>query len=189
MRSSASESPTMAMLKRKGEKTEPPGVPLPPYSRPPDRTPRQLSQMFCKKGSSSRSRTSANHKVYNACTIIPNGTYYANLLAVNTSAEWHLYEYCYFIISTFKLVVTGTALKVNRCCRVCCRVTVSLGRISRHYLMDQKVPYGFPCGPNKICDRDQACIVKPNETIEIEQETERRHDVFVNETSWYSEYS
>uniref|UniRef100_A0A0K8RGY9 Putative ixostatin n=1 Tax=Ixodes ricinus TaxID=34613 RepID=A0A0K8RGY9_IXORI len=133
--------------------------------------------------------TSANHKVYNACTIIPNGTYYANLLAVNTSAEWHLYEYCYFYHINLQTRVTGTALKVNRCCRVCCRVTVSLGRISRHYLMDQKAPYGFPCGPNKICDRDQACIVKPNETIEIEQETERRHDVFVNETSWYSEYS
>uniref|UniRef100_V5HBA5 Putative salivary secreted peptide n=1 Tax=Ixodes ricinus TaxID=34613 RepID=V5HBA5_IXORI len=41
------------------------------------------------------------------------------------------------------------ALKVNRCCRVCCRVTVSLGRISRHYLMDQKAPYGFPCGPQQ----------------------------------------
>ncbi|XP_029841890.3 uncharacterized protein LOC115325318 [Ixodes scapularis] len=131
--------------------------------------------------------TSAKHRVYNACTIIPNETYYASIHAVNTSAEWHLYDYCYFYHINLQTRVTGTALKENRCCRVCCRVTLTLGRYARHLLSDQHAPYGFPCGPNKICDRNQACIVKPNASIEIERETERRYQVFVNETSWYSE--
>uniref|UniRef100_A0A147BHJ0 Putative salivary secreted peptide n=1 Tax=Ixodes ricinus TaxID=34613 RepID=A0A147BHJ0_IXORI len=129
------------------------------------------------------------HKVYNACTIIPNGTYYSNVVADNTSAEWHLYDYCHFYHMNLQTRLSGTALKVNRCCRVCCRVTVSLGRISRHYLVDQHAPFGFPCGPDKICDRNQACITKPNDTIEIERTTERRYDIYVNETSWYSVYS
>uniref|UniRef100_A0A6B0UZ83 Putative salivary secreted peptide n=1 Tax=Ixodes ricinus TaxID=34613 RepID=A0A6B0UZ83_IXORI len=133
--------------------------------------------------------TSAKHRVYNACTIIPNGTYYGSILAVNTSAEWHLYDYCYFYHINLQTRVTGTALKENRCCRVCCNVTVSLGRIGRHYLFDEKAPFGFPCGPDKICDRDQACIEKPNDTIEIEKTTARKRDILVKETFWYSVHS
>uniref|UniRef100_A0A0K8RH58 Putative ixostatin n=1 Tax=Ixodes ricinus TaxID=34613 RepID=A0A0K8RH58_IXORI len=100
--------------------------------------------------------TSANHRVYNACSIIPNETYNADSTAANTSVEWHLYDYCRFYHSNLGVRLSGTALKVNRCCRVCCKVTVSLGRISKHYLSDQHAPFGFPCGPNKFKHRSVA---------------------------------
>uniref|UniRef100_A0A0K8RH94 Putative ixostatin n=1 Tax=Ixodes ricinus TaxID=34613 RepID=A0A0K8RH94_IXORI len=151
--------------------------------------PRQSSSLLAVTSNSTDLGTSAKHRVYNACTIIPNGTYYGSILAVNTSAEWHLYDYCYFYHINLQTRVTGTALKENRCCRVCCRVTVSYGRFSKHILVDQHAPFGFPCGSNKICDKDQACIKKPNDTIQIERETERRYTIYVNETSWYSDYS
>ncbi|XP_040071908.1 uncharacterized protein LOC115325316 [Ixodes scapularis] len=130
--------------------------------------------------------TSGNPKVYNACTIVPNGNYYSNPEAANTSAEWHLFKDCHFYHMNFHTSVSGTALKENRCCRVCCNVTFTLGRYTRYSLFDQHAPYGFPCGPNKICDRHQVCIKKPNEIVEIEETTER-NNVFVNETFWYSD--
>uniref|UniRef100_A0A6B0UXK5 Putative salivary secreted peptide n=1 Tax=Ixodes ricinus TaxID=34613 RepID=A0A6B0UXK5_IXORI len=133
--------------------------------------------------------TSAEHRVYNACTIIPNGTYFSDVTAANTSAERHLHDYCHFYHMSLGSSFLGMAPKVNRCCRVCCRVTVSYGRFSKHILVDQHAPFGFPCGSNKICDKDQACIKKPNDTIQIERETERRYTIYVNETSWYSDYS
>nr|AAT92105.1 putative salivary secreted peptide [Ixodes pacificus] len=139
--------------------------------------------------SNSTTGTSANHRVYNACTIIPNGTYYSDISAANTSAEKHLYDYCHFYHMSLGTSFLGMAPKVNRCCRVCCNITVTLGRTGRHYLFDQKAPFGFPCGPDKICDRDQACIKKPNETIEIEKTTTRKHDILVKETFWYSVHS
>uniref|UniRef100_V5ICV9 Putative salivary secreted peptide n=1 Tax=Ixodes ricinus TaxID=34613 RepID=V5ICV9_IXORI len=106
--------------------------------------------------------TRAKHRVYNACTIIPNETYYAYLGAANTSAEWHLYKYCSFYHNGFQTTVSGNgSTKVNRCCRVCCNVTFTLGYSARRSLYGQKAPFGFPCGPNKICDKYQACITKP----------------------------
>uniref|UniRef100_A0A6B0UY47 Putative salivary secreted peptide n=1 Tax=Ixodes ricinus TaxID=34613 RepID=A0A6B0UY47_IXORI len=143
------------------------------------------SSLLAVTSNSTNQGTNANHKVYNACTIIPNETYNADSTAPNTSAEWHLYDYCRFYHSNLGVRLSGTALKENRCCRVCCNVTVSLGRISKHYLSDQHAPFGFPCGPNQICDKHQACIEKSHETIEIEKTTER-NNTFVNETFWYS---
>uniref|UniRef100_A0A6B0UX72 Putative salivary secreted peptide n=1 Tax=Ixodes ricinus TaxID=34613 RepID=A0A6B0UX72_IXORI len=133
--------------------------------------------------------TTAKHRVYNACTIIPNKTYYSNPEADKSSPEWHLFNECDLHHMNLQTSVSGTALKDNRCCRVCCNVTFTIGRYARHYLTDQKAPFGFPCGPDKICARDQACITKPNETIEIEEATVRRDNIIVNETSWYSDYS
>uniref|UniRef100_A0A6B0UY33 Putative salivary secreted peptide n=1 Tax=Ixodes ricinus TaxID=34613 RepID=A0A6B0UY33_IXORI len=147
------------------------------------------SSLLAVTSNSTTQGTSAKHKVYNACTIIANETYYADSAAANTSVERRLYDYCSFYHNHFQTSVSGTALVENRCCRVCCRVTVSYGRFSKHILVDQHAPFGFPCGSNKICDKDQACIKKPNDTIQIERETERRYTIYVNETSWYSDYS
>uniref|UniRef100_A0A0K8RIW5 Putative ixostatin n=1 Tax=Ixodes ricinus TaxID=34613 RepID=A0A0K8RIW5_IXORI len=144
------------------------------------------SSLLAVTSNSTKQGTTAKHKVYNACTIIPNKTYNADSGAANTSAEWHLYDYCRFYYSNLGFSVSGTALKDNRCCRVCCNITETHGNVARRTLDDMKAPYGFPCGHNKICGSDQACIMKSNESIEINGTTVRRYDVIVNETSWYS---
>uniref|UniRef100_V5HFF6 Putative salivary secreted peptide n=1 Tax=Ixodes ricinus TaxID=34613 RepID=V5HFF6_IXORI len=144
------------------------------------------SSLLAVTSNSTTQGTSAKHKVYNACTIIPNETYYADSGAANTSAEWYLYDYCRFYYSNLGFSLSGTALKDNRCCRVCCNVSVTFGYFARLSLFDMRAPFGFPCGLNKICGSDQACIVKSNESIEINGTTVRSSDVIVNETSWYS---
>uniref|UniRef100_A0A0K8RH22 Putative ixostatin n=1 Tax=Ixodes ricinus TaxID=34613 RepID=A0A0K8RH22_IXORI len=144
------------------------------------------SSLLAVTSNSTTHGTNAKHKVYNACTIIPNKTYNADSGAPNTSAEWYLYDYCRFYHSNLGFRVSGTALKENRCCRVCCNVSLTLGYFARLTLYDMKAPFGFPCGPNKICGSDQACIIKPNKTIEINETTVRSPNVIVNETSWYA---
>uniref|UniRef100_A0A0K8RH69 Putative ixostatin n=1 Tax=Ixodes ricinus TaxID=34613 RepID=A0A0K8RH69_IXORI len=130
--------------------------------------------------------TSAKHKVYNACTIISNGTYHSDPVANNTSAEWHLFNHCHLYHMNLHTSVSGTALKDNRCCRVCCRVTVSLGRYATYYLMDRKAPFGFPCGTNKICDEKQLCLPNPNGTIKINKTIEPDPHNFVGHIEWVS---
>uniref|UniRef100_A0A6B0UX10 Putative salivary secreted peptide n=1 Tax=Ixodes ricinus TaxID=34613 RepID=A0A6B0UX10_IXORI len=145
------------------------------------------SSLLAVTSNSTTQGTTAKHKVYNACTIIANETYYADSAAANTSVERRLYDYCSFYHNHFQTSVSGTALVENRCCRVCCNVTFTLGRYARRSLFDMRAPFGFPCGPDKICGKDQVCTVKPNKTIKINETTVRRYDVIVNETFWYSD--
>uniref|UniRef100_V5H5K7 Putative salivary secreted peptide n=1 Tax=Ixodes ricinus TaxID=34613 RepID=V5H5K7_IXORI len=90
------------------------------------------------------------------------------------------------IILVFSTRVSGTALKENKCCRVCCNITVYLPPFARHLLFDQKAPYGFPCGDNKICDHKQICIPKPNGTIKMNETIYRDGNNIVNHTEWFS---
>uniref|UniRef100_A0A6B0UZ66 Putative salivary secreted peptide n=1 Tax=Ixodes ricinus TaxID=34613 RepID=A0A6B0UZ66_IXORI len=126
------------------------------------------------------------HKVYNACSIVPGGNYYADPEARNTSAGRYLHEYCIAHHNNLQTRVSGRALKDNKCCRVCCNVTVDFSPYATHYLYDQKAPYGFPCGENKICNQDQLCIPKPNKTIERNETVEPDWKNYVNYTVWVS---
>uniref|UniRef100_V5GJ71 Putative salivary secreted peptide n=1 Tax=Ixodes ricinus TaxID=34613 RepID=V5GJ71_IXORI len=133
-------------------------------------------------GVSSNNKTkgaSGKHGAYNACSIIEGGNYYADSVALNTSAEGYLYEYCFAHYISLETSVSGTALMENKCCRVCCNITVYLPPYARHHLIDQNAPYGFPCGKNKICNENQLCIPKPNGTIKINETIERDWNNFV----------
>uniref|UniRef100_V5GP77 Putative salivary secreted peptide n=1 Tax=Ixodes ricinus TaxID=34613 RepID=V5GP77_IXORI len=75
---------------------------------------------------------------YNACSLIKDGNYRADSSALNTSADRYLYKYCYAHHIGLSTRVSGTALKDNKCCRVCCNITVYLPPYARHLLFDQK---------------------------------------------------
>uniref|UniRef100_A0A0K8RHJ8 Putative ixostatin n=1 Tax=Ixodes ricinus TaxID=34613 RepID=A0A0K8RHJ8_IXORI len=129
---------------------------------------------------------SEKHPVYNACSIVPNGNYYSNPEAPNTTAERYLHEYCLVHHNNLHTSVFGMALKKNKCCRVCCNVTVYFPPYAYHYLHDQKAPYGFPCDENKICNEKQICTLKLNGTIKMNETIERNWKNFVNHTEWVS---
>uniref|UniRef100_A0A0K8RGM8 Putative ixostatin n=1 Tax=Ixodes ricinus TaxID=34613 RepID=A0A0K8RGM8_IXORI len=140
-------------------------------------------------GVSSNNKTkgaSGKHGAYNACSIIEGGNYYADSVALNTSAEGYLYEYCATHYRNLDTRVSGRALKENKCCRVCCNITVNIPPYAKHFLFDLKAPYGFPCGENKICDEKQMCILKPNGTIKINETIERDWNNFGNHIEWVS---